>query len=278
MRTKSFFGMLFMTLLMTMAMTACGDDDEPQDSSKDIIMYVSEETDIMGPPYGAIQTPVECLLVKEEGSNRWQKMYKEQIQGFTYENGHAYTLKVRKTILANPPADGFNTVYSLISIIEDKLVAAPEIPVDTDIKSEADIEYYDLCPFEKYAICKYFIVDEDGKIDGKMSYDNVSPLPSYKNARIWLENIMDKGDPNWVKFNSTAYQAGYSYVLSPFTDVIRLVSNYRHGPMFKDVVPENEFNHIVQSMKSGEEVSYALILANHHKKGLQKLEFVVIKK
>ena len=30
-------------------------------------------------------------------------------------------------------------------------------------------------------------------------------------------------------------------------------------------------------MKSGEEVRYALILANIHKKGLQKLEFVVKK-
>lgn len=273
MRTKSFFGMLFMAMLWAMAMTACGDDDEPKDSSKDIIMYVSEETDIMEPPYGAIQTPVECLLVKEEGSDTWRKMYKEQIHGFTYENGHAYTLKVRKTILANPPADGFNTIYSLISIIEDKLVADPEIPIDTDIKSEADIEYYDLCPFEKYAICKEFTVDAEGKIT-----DDTGSLPSYANARIWLENIMDKDDPNWVKFNSTAYQAGYSYVLSPFTDVIRMVSNNRHGPMFKDVVPENEFNHIVQTMKSGEEAHYALILANHHKKGLQKLEFVVIKK
>ena len=38
--------------------------------------------------------------------------------------------------------------------------------------------------------------------------------------------------------------------------------------MFKNVVPENEFTRITQSMNSGEEVHYALILANVHKKGL----------
>ena len=47
--------------------------------------------------------------------------------------------------------------------------------------------------------------------------------------------------------------------------------------MFKDVIPENEFIHITQSMKSGEELRYALILANVRKMGLQKLEFTIKK-
>ena len=42
--------------------------------------------------------------------------------------------------------------------------------------------------------------------------------------------------------------------------------------MFKNVVPENKYTRITQSMNSGEEVHYALILANVHKKGLQKVE------
>lgn len=61
-----------------------------------------------------------------------------------------------------------------------------------------------------------------------------------------------------------------------FTDDIRLVRNGSSGPMF--VVPEDEFTHITQSMQSGEEVRYALILANVHKKGIQKLEFTVEKR
>ena len=56
-----------------------------------------------------------------------------------------------------------------------------------------------------------------------------------------------------------------------YQDLCPLVCNESHGPMFKDVVPEDEFTHITQSMQSGEEVRYALILANVYKKGLQKL-------
>ncbi len=108
-------------------------------------------------------------------------------------------------------------------------------------------------------------------------YGDGSSLPSYDNARIWLEDVLDKGDPNWVKFESVPYMAMYSFVLSPFTDDIRLVSNGSHGPMFKSVIPEDEFTRI-QSMQSGEEVRYALILANVYKKGLQKLEFTVKKR
>ena len=113
--------------------------------------------------------------------------------------------------------------------------------------------------------------------NGKVEYDNVSPLPSYDKARIWLVNILDHKDPNWVKFHSVPYQATYSYVISPFTDKIRLVRNESSGPMFKNVVPEDEFTRI-RSMNSGEKVRYALILANVHKKGLQKVEFIIIKK
>lgn len=69
----------------------------------------------------------------------------------------------------------------------------------------------------------------------------------------------------------------YSFVLSPFTDDIRLVRNGSSGPMFKEVIPEDELTYIVQSMQSGEEVRYVLILANIHKKGLQKVEFTVRK-
>lgn len=165
--------------------------------------------------------------------------------------------------------------YKLLQIISDIKVIEPDEPEDTNIKSEADIEYQELCPIENYAISKEFIVDNDGNIH----YGDGSAMPSYNDARIWLENILDIGDPNWMKFNSAAYQATYSYVVSPLSDEIRLVNNGSpsHGPMFKNVISENEFTHITQSMKSGEEFHYALILANVYKKGLQKLEFTVKK-
>ena len=275
MKNRNFLRMLLMSFFAVAGLTACSDDDAPKDSVKEIRMLVSAET---GVTYAwgddMKENPIECLLVKTEGdSEEWKNLGFEQIKGFSYERGHEYYLSVKRTILANPPADASDRTYELIRVLEDRLVVAPEIPIDKEIKTEADIEYYDLCPFEKYAISKEFIVDKDGKI----LYGDGSSLPSYEHARIWLEKVLDMEDPNWVKFQTAPYQAYYSFVLSPFSDNIRLVRNESSGPMFKNVVPEDEFTRITQSMNSGEEVRYALILANVYKKGLQKVEFTIKK-
>lgn len=275
MNTKSFFGMLFVAFLTVTGLTACSDDDKPKDAVKEIRMQISSETGVMYDLFDdKREHPIECMLImSEDNPGVWESLGFDRIEGFTYEKGHEYYLSVKRTILANPPADASDRTYSLIRILSDRLVTDPEVPVDKEIKSEADIEYYDLCPFEKYAVSKEFIVDKDGNI----FYGNGSSLPSYDAARIWLENVLDKSDPDWQKFNNIPYMAYFSFVLSPFTDDIRMVRNERSGPMFKNVVPEDEFTHITQSMKSGEEAHYALILTNIYKKGLQKLEFVIKK-
>ena len=278
MMKKDFLKLLIAAFLAVAGMTACS-DDEPKESVKEIKMQVSAETCILKYLFDdKIEQHIEGMLVmSEDNPGEWQTLGFDEIEGFTYERGHEYYLSVKRTILANPPADAPDRKYSLISILEDRTVADTDIPFDKEITTEADIEYYDLCPFAKYAVASDFIVDEDGKIDGKVQYDNESPLPPYDKARIWLVNILNHKDPNWVKFQTVPYQATYSYVLSPFTDKIRMVRNDSYGPMFKNVVSEDEFARIM-AMKPNERVSYALILANVHKKALQKVEFVVIKK
>lgn len=278
MMKKDFLKLLLAAFLAVAGLTACS-EDEPKDSIKEIKMQVSAETGVMKYLFDdKMEQHIEGMLVmSEDNPGEWQTLGFDEIEGFTYERGHEYYLSVKRTILANPPADAPDRKYSLISILEDRTVADTDIPFDKEITTEADIEYYDLCPFAKYAVASDFIVDEDGKIDGKVQYDNESPLPPYDKARIWLVNILNHKDPNWVKFQTVPYQATYSYVLSPFTDKIRMVRNDSYGPMFKNVVSEDEFARIM-AMKPNERVSYALILANVHKKALQKVEFVVIKK
>lgn len=269
--------MLLLVFLAMAGLTACS-DDKPKDSVKEIRIQVSSETGIMYDLFDdKLEHPIECMLVESEDfPGETLQLAFNEIEGFTYERGHEYYLSVKRTILANPPADASDRTYSLVRILADRLVVEPELPTDKEIKTEADIEYYDLCPFEKYAVGSAIVVDDEGKIDCKVQYDKDSPLPSYDKARIWLVNILDHKDPNWVKFHSVPYQATYSYVLSPFTDKIRLVRNESHGPMFKNVVTEEEFARIM-SMNSDERVSYAFILANVHKKALQKVEFIIIK-
>lgn len=50
------------------------------------------------------------------------------------------------------------------------------------------------------------------------------------------------------------------------------------GPLFRDVIPEAEFEHITQDMKSGDELQYQLVLLNVDKKGLQKVQFTITKR
>lgn len=270
-KMKKTLNLLFL-LLAVFAISSCSsDDDEKKDSVKEITIYVSSET---GKSYGFNSTPEECMLVKFDNPNgEWEHLGLYRIEGFTYVKGHEYELRVKMTTLANPPADGYSHKYLLVKIVQDKLVKETETPTDNSVKSESDIEYQELCPYNKYETEDNYIVDGEGNI----YKGNGWPKPSYEHSRIYVENVLDKGDDNWVKFNSIPYQAYCSYVISPLTDDIRMVYNEGGGPLFKDVIPESEFEYITKKMNSGEKLQYFLILANVYKKGLQKLKFTITK-
>lgn len=270
-KMKKTLNLLFL-LLAVFAISSCSsDDDEIKDSVKEITIYVSSET---GESYGFNSTPEECMLVKFDNPNgEWEHLGLYRIEGFTYVKGHEYELRVKMTTLANPPADGYSHKYLLVKIVQDKLVKETGTPTDNSVKSESDIEYQELCPYNKYETEDNYIVDGEGNI----YKGNGWPKPSYEHSRIYVENVLDKGDDNWVKFNSIPYQAYCSYVISPLTDNIRMVYNEDGGPLFKDVIPESEFEYITKKMNSGEKLQYFLILANVYKKGLQKLKFTITK-
>ncbi len=270
-KMKKTLNLLFL-LLAVFAISSCSsDDDEKKDSVKEITIYVSSET---GESYGFNSTPEECMLVKFDNPNgEWEHLGLYRIEGFTYVKGHEYELRVKMTTLANPPADGYSHKYLLVKIVQDKLVKETETPTDNSVKSESDIEYQELCPYNKYETEDNYIVDGEGNI----YKGNGWPKPSYEHSRIYVENVLYKGDDNWVKFNSIPYQAYCSYVISPLTDDIRMVYNEDGGPSFKDVIPESEFEYITKKMNSGEKLQYFLILANVYKKGLQKLKFTITK-
>ena len=270
-KMKKTLNLLFL-LLAVFAVSSCSsDDDEKKDSVKEITIYVSSET---GESYGFNSIPEECMLVKFDNPNgEWEHLGLYRIEGFTYVKGHEYELRVKMTTLANPPADGYSHKYLLVKIVQDKLVKETETPTDNSVKSESDIEYQELCPYNKYETEDNYIVDGEGNI----YKGNGWPKPSYEHSRIYVENVLDKSDDNWVKFNSIPYQAYCSYVISPLTDDIRLVYNEDGGPLFKKVIPESEFEYITKKMNSGEKLQYFLILANVYKKGLQKLKFTITK-
>lgn len=120
-RTKNSLSLIFFALLIMF--TSCDFfDEEPEDKEVTVTLYVSSET---GSFTGIMGVAYECMLVKEKGKDSWVTWAFEGITGFTYEKGYNYELLVRKTIYANPPADGRAYSYELIQVISKDL---PDIP------------------------------------------------------------------------------------------------------------------------------------------------------
>ena len=70
-------------------------------------------------PYTATCVGVDvqrCLLVKQAPEAEWTFFY-DGIEGFTYEPGFAYTLRVARRHVPNPPADGSSVAYRLITVL-----------------------------------------------------------------------------------------------------------------------------------------------------------------
>ena len=268
---------LALAMLAAFSLASCSDDDNDKDITKEMNMSVSAEPGVMYDLFDSMgEHPIECMRVMtEDEPGRWQNLYFSEIKGFTYERGHEYELRVKRTILADPPQDASNRTYELVRILADKKVEEVAEPVEKEVKTETDIEYEQQCPIEKYAIAKggEYLVDADGK----MTYADGTPTPEFdKHAQIYLENILDKSHPLWQA--GARYQATYAYVLSPLTDEIRLVPSSHSGFLFKHILTESEMAHVRQSMKQGKTLHYALILANVYKRGIQKVKFTIMKK
>ena len=121
---------IVISFLLFAALFAIGcSKDEPYDIVNEIKMSVSAETGTYT-PWGS-DTPIECMLVmSEDNPGVWEPLAFGRIEGFTYERGHEYYLSVKRTLLANPPTDGSDRTYSLISILQDRLITEPEEPED----------------------------------------------------------------------------------------------------------------------------------------------------
>ena len=126
MRTEFYLRTLLIAFVAILGLTACTNEDEPKDITKEVTMYVSSETGTMDDFFDADKTnPIECMLVKEQGEDEYRPLAFCGIQGFEYEKGYEYDLRVNKTTLANPPADGRIYKYQLVRVVEKRLVGNP---------------------------------------------------------------------------------------------------------------------------------------------------------
>lgn len=109
---------LFLSALLPLSATSC--DDDNKNSYETHTVYVEAATYIgYIPTFGDTNNLQEGMMVTFEDNLTPKFFPLEHIEGFTYKRGHAYELKIRRTILANPPADALNYTDTLLEVLSD---------------------------------------------------------------------------------------------------------------------------------------------------------------
>ena len=103
-----------LALLNLLVLLAACQNEKPEVSPNEAMLRVN---------YYRVQCMGEglqsCYLVQQDqkvGTAEWNYFY-GQIEGFEYEEGFIYTLKVRITPVVNPPADASDRRYTLLKVL-----------------------------------------------------------------------------------------------------------------------------------------------------------------
>jgi hypothetical protein len=63
--------------------------------------------------------PTKCMRTRASEGEPWTLFY-GRIEGFTYEEGNAYELRVEVTEVPNPPADAPSLAHRLVEVVSKK--------------------------------------------------------------------------------------------------------------------------------------------------------------
>ncbi|WP_415327687.1 DUF4377 domain-containing protein [Chryseobacterium sp. MMS23-Vi53] len=94
-------------IIAVLAVTQCTTASNASNGDEKTFIVGSQTADCTG------VAPMKCLQIKENASGNWTNFY-SNIEGFTYEPGYEYVLKVKTEKIANPPADGSSIKYTLV--------------------------------------------------------------------------------------------------------------------------------------------------------------------
>lgn len=104
---------LLLLSLLVYGIAACSNPLQIQlNQQHSEIWWVSAKTRTC---YGVIEQ--ECMLVKKKADAEWNNFY-DQIEGFTYQPGFNYRLRIGVTPIEQPMADQSNKRYTLLDILE----------------------------------------------------------------------------------------------------------------------------------------------------------------
>lgn len=61
--------------------------------------------------------PQQCMQVRRGPDEPWELFY-DQIEGFVFEPGFTYELRVETSVVDNPPADASSLRYTLVEVVD----------------------------------------------------------------------------------------------------------------------------------------------------------------
>ena len=117
-------------LALILALTGCSSNSGTDNTEVLFIKHHLQECVGVGPR--------TCMLTRPSANGNWNLMY-SGIQGFDYEWGFDYEVRVRSRGIENPPADASSRVYELVSIIS-KTPVLPGTLFDFTLRFGSGIE------------------------------------------------------------------------------------------------------------------------------------------
>ncbi len=108
---KDSFKNLVILFVLVITIASCSSLTQGQEEATQKTLFVGPEREAC---IGAV--PQECYLIKENLEDKWEFLY-DEIEGFEYEEGWTYKLRVEQQTVDDPPADGSSLRLILIEVV-----------------------------------------------------------------------------------------------------------------------------------------------------------------
>lgn len=128
MKTKTCFRLIFLFLTL-LCVTGCDDDKD------EIVLMTVSATPGYIVPWGA-DFPMEYVSAMEDGEIYSSYFHPKEIEGFAYERGYEYRIRVRKIQIENPPADGSSIRYVWINTLSQTKVEGAYGKLDFNVGTQ----------------------------------------------------------------------------------------------------------------------------------------------
>lgn len=111
----------YLIILFTLLFTSCNKEDFMIET-----ITIASEKAIGIDPSGLSKR--EYFLIKQKASAKWEYL-SQNIQGFEYERGYEYTLKVKVQTIKKPKEDQYSESYILLEVLSKEKKQSENLPI-----------------------------------------------------------------------------------------------------------------------------------------------------